>query len=462
MSDNINILDYKENPVLTFRKVSAQNTITRDVSSQTTTFEADISNGRFTVTSGNTNVRFGHNKMRTQTYALADWGNVIAYYQNLGFKFISNSKVERLSASFTKTSKDEDYKPLANKKQQEFLDGLIKAQFDSYTETFSKTIDNIPKNCIDNASAVLLQMQKMLNQGGLTYKEYNLGLRAVYEQIPLIPKRNQNPFLQYNDVKLFQENIDKFRENVEKLAKARKEYDEIVAMANAQGSKSDKTYLETFNLNMKPITSKQKKEILEWLSDISSAFVGGYQISNPKNEEKLNEYAKSRGCTEENGGIIHLFHGTDTENILSIWKNGLYLDPAVLNSNVTISGKAFGYGSYFAPYARKSLGYTSGRGSVWKNGSSRTAYLLIFKVCVGNPYYIYTGTDKKGNKYEKLHRPNHWVDFHKDFPDCDSVWAEKGQSGDMTIRRLNYDEVIVYREDQSSLEYIIELDMDKL
>ncbi|MCR4658518.1 MAG: hypothetical protein K5770_20155, partial [Lachnospiraceae bacterium] len=46
-------------------------------------------------------------------------------------------------------------------------------------------------------------------------------------------------------------------------------------------------------------------------------------------------------------GISHLFHGSKTENWFNIVKTGLVIDPEKFG--VAICGKAYGYGTYFAP-----------------------------------------------------------------------------------------------------------------
>ena len=49
----------------------------------------------------------------------------------------------------------------------------------------------------------------------------------------------------------------------------------------------------------------------------------------------------------------------------------------------------FGYGTYFANKAKKSLGYASIKGSCWANGSDNTGFLGIYKVATGKPYDVF-------------------------------------------------------------------------
>jgi len=95
----------------------------------------------------------------------------------------------------------------------------------------------------------------------------------------------------------------------------------------------------------------------------------------------------------------------------------------------------------------KSIGYTSSYGSCWANGKDNKAYLAIFKVATGLPYYIY-----RDGGYAK--RPNNWTDFHANHPEADCLWAERND-GDNGMRLRN-DEVVIYQECQATIEYLIE------
>lgn len=50
----------------------------------------------------------------------------------------------------------------------------------------------------------------------------------------------------------------------------------------------------------------------------------------------------------------------------------------------------FGYGTYFATKAQKSLGYTSLKGSCWASGDSSYAFMGLYDVAYGKPYDAYS------------------------------------------------------------------------
>ena len=131
-----------------------------------------------------------------------------------------------------------------------------------------------------------------------------------------------------------------------------------------------------------------------------------------------------------------MFHGSRSENWWSIINSGLVLRP-----NAIISGKMFGSGIYFAPKARKSLGYTSLEGSYWANGSNKCGFMAVFEIHYGNPYVTY---DNYNFDYDFSYK-----DLQK-LGDYDCVHAKAGRS-------LRNDEIIIYQECQCTIKYLIEL-----
>ena len=99
----------------------------------------------------------------------------------------------------------------------------------------------------------------------------------------------------------------------------------------------------------------------------------------------------------------------------------------------------FGNGTYFAPLAKKSLGYTSG--GYWTGGDG-TKFLAIYKVATGKRYDIYSGSDTSLNKRV----------LQMKCPGAHCTWAHGGSTGGTTLYN---DEVIVYDEAQSTIEYLI-------
>ena len=117
--------------------------------------------------------------------------------------------------------------------------------------------------------------------------------------------------------------------------------------------------------------------------------------------------------------------------------SGLVLRPA----NAVITGKMFGYGLYFADKAKKSYGYTSGRGSYWARGSSNRAFMTLYDVHLGNSLKI-------------KHHESWCYDLTesklKARGDYDSLFALGGAD-------LRNNEYIVYNQSQCTARFFVEL-----
>ena len=132
-----------------------------------------------------------------------------------------------------------------------------------------------------------------------------------------------------------------------------------------------------------------------------------------------------------------LWHGSRNENWFSILSSGLVLRPA----NAIITGKMFGYGIYFADKCRKSLNYSSLSGAYWTQGGQSEGFLALYEVHVGKQLKIrkhqswcYELTEKELKARGKY----------------DSLFAKGG------VDLLN-NEYIIYRADQCSVKYLIEV-----
>ena len=103
----------------------------------------------------------------------------------------------------------------------------------------------------------------------------------------------------------------------------------------------------------------------------------------------------------------------------------------------------FGDGIYFANRARKSLGYTSLKGSYWASGLESVGYLAVFEVNTGKEWNLL-----KGQRYQgwmsgidaaRLRREGY-----------DTVYAKGGAD-------LRNDEYVIYDSSRCTIRYLIEV-----
>lgn len=131
----------------------------------------------------------------------------------------------------------------------------------------------------------------------------------------------------------------------------------------------------------------------------------------------------------ESANIIPLFHGTRSQNITGIIKQGMLIRP----SGVVICGAMYGHALYFGK-SSKSINYTNIKSSYWAGGNDDRAFLFVVDCALGNQK-IATGS---GNYSRDNIRPNH------------SVWARGGSSGVIN------DEFMLYDTNQHNIRYLLE------
>lgn len=216
-----------------------------------------------------------------------------------------------------------------------------------------------------------------------------------------------------------------------------REYDLLDIMAaratsgNSMTSNNSYTILEKMGLTIDLVRSGSKVEsqIKRFMGKEScDKFVRAFRVRNKHTDDRFYKYMSDNNYSEKD--IHYLYHGSRNENWYGLMKTGPLLAP----ENVVITGKAFGQSIYFANRARKSIGYSSLKGSYWTNGTASKGFLAVYKVLYHNPNFVQTS----GQYSLKNIHPH------------DAVFAEKGVD-------LVNDEIIVFREEQVTLQYIIEI-----
>lgn len=199
-------------------------------------------------------------------------------------------------------------------------------------------------------------------------------------------------------------------------------------------SQKGMTILDERGLEFSEATNEDILKIKSLLGSCSNKFKNAWIVKNNKTQEKFDDFVKSQG----NIKTKLLWHGSRNENWWSIINSGLVLKP----TNAVITGKMFGYGTYFATKARKSLGYTSLSGSYWAGGSSNSAFMSLYDVAYGIPYDAYNFESQYNQlNYDRLQRIK---------PGAHCLHAHEG-------KMLKNDEIIVYKEDQTTIKYLVEL-----
>lgn len=355
----------------------------------------------------------------TKTYPISKWDSI--YAQKIGKGY----KDETALTAVTQVIAKDDYKPIENKDIAAVVEFLREQARETVRKNYTVGSDSVTQDMVDEAQAKLDYIFKCATS--ITVQQFNDELIELFHIIPRRMSQVQD-YLADNTA-----DFGKIIEREQKLLDVMA--GQVVAKVTTVNEDNDgdksQTILEAMGLEFSPVDDKDIAIIKKELGECANMFYKAWRVENKATRKKFKDFLKGKGRF-----VKKLFwHGSRTENWWNILRTGLVLRP----TNVVINGKMFGYGLYFAPKARKSVGYTSLRGSYWAGGYSNYGFLALCEVAYGKPYDVYDS--QQGMTWERL---------QKVAPGCSSLHAHAGRS-------LRNDEVIVYREDQVTIKYLVEL-----
>ena len=293
----------------------------------------------------------------------------------------------------------------------------------SIKSNYQVNVDNISDIQINKVQSIIDELSK---NDSITLNEVNDKLKLIYTTIPRKMEDTRNYFF---TTKTFTPNhvIELLQEEQNKLNTLKSQI-----TINNQVKVDSNITLESLGFDC-VLASQDDRDLIAKQTDFRVNKQRIFKITNKETEKVFNP---------NNLKTKLLYHGSRNENFLSILQNGLKIRP----SGVATTGSMFGDGIYGANKARKSIGYTSLRGSYWASGSSNRAYLAIFEFATGKEYEVL-----KNQKYQ------HWMSRlnEKEVKDkgYDSVFAQGGAD-------LRNDEYIIYNSNQCTVRYLIELTED--
>ena len=205
--------------------------------------------------------------------------------------------------------------------------------------------------------------------------------------------------------------------------------------ATSSGNQVQPTLLDALNLTVDSVTDRQILTFIRRMMGMdANKFDAAFSVRQAATDEAFDTYVRQ----QKNRKTHLLWHGSRSENWLSILKTGLVLRPA----NAVITGKMFGHGIYFADQFSKSLNYTSLPGSLWADGQQQEGYLAIYEVHVGNQLEL--------TQHEPRHMQLDADALNRMDTQYDSVFARRGVS-------LQKNEFIVYHPAQCTVRYIVRI-----
>jgi poly [ADP-ribose] polymerase len=295
---------------------------------------------------------------------------------------------------------------------------------DNYTISSNK----VTQTMIDEAQAML---NNLINADSIEL--FNKTLLDLFRTIPRKMSRVKDyladNILEFeNIIEKEQDLLDVMKGQVVQHSITDEEIDNSLPVIN-------QTILDVMGLQFGEITDRERNIIKFNLGSCSDKYYQAWKVINLKTQEKFDKFVKESNIKD----IKLLFHGSRSENWWSIINSGLILKP----TNAIRTGSMFGAGLYFSNDAGKSLNYTSLSGSYWTHGSSQSGFMSLNMVAYGKPYDVYSFDSKYYNlNYDNLQKM------------CLNAHCLHAHGGTGMLRR---DEIIIYKEEQCTIQYLVEL-----
>ena len=301
---------------------------------------------------------------------------------------------------------------MINQSEYELMNILIKNAENFIQQNTNVAMRGVTAHMISNARLLLDKMRSEAEQGNLM--GFNRALLGFYRIIPRITDGN---FLEYSNT-LALERLTKEQMFLDAVESAR---DRVLNKTDVQiGNTPEEEVMVKNGLEVCKASEEDVRLIKRMMGGDSHRFVKAWKVLNKRKESDFRSYLKRN----EISSTTLLWHGSPTPNFLSIFCNGLDLEHACYGM--------FGKGIYFAPKFGKSRGYTSVHNSYWRSGDQDYAMLGIFEVATGKKHDVYNCSGVSGTPHG-----------------FDCVWAHAGST-------LLNDEVILYKNDCSSIRYLVQ------
>lgn len=367
--------------------------------------------------------RVGNNPQRRE-YSMSQWES--KYNEKIRKGYVDQSDLVEDLIQVEKPKKSE-YKEIENKAIAEIVERLQSMARKAISDNYTISSNKVTQAMIDEAQDILTSL---INIDDI--ESFNETLLKLFTTIPRKMGNVQNYLSKSKDD--FSDIIQKEQDLLDVMKGQVVQKQIIDESVNENSEQKENTILEQLGLVFEECDKKDIAIIKDALGSCSDKFYKAWRVKNIKTQRRYDDFVKENNI--KNTKL--LFHGSRNENWWSIINSGLVLKP----TNAVITGKMFGYGIYYAPKARKSLGYTSLSGSYWARGNSSSGFMALMDVAYGKPYDVYSFDSKYYDfNYEKLQQV------------CKGANCLHAHEGSM----LRNDEIIIYKEEQCTIRYLIEL-----
>lgn len=360
---------------------------------------------------------------QTRTYSKREWDK--KYNEKIRKGYIDQTDLIQDLISTEKPTQSE-YKEIDNAEIAAIVERLQAMAKKAISENYTVSSNKVTQAMVDEAQNIITGLLNITD-----VKSFNDELLKLFTTIP----RKMSSVSSYiaRDNGEFNKIISREQDLLD-IMKGQVVQKQVVEETKETKPINDNTILEHLGLEFEECSNEDIATIKVALGSCSDKFHKAWKVKNLRTQKRFDDFVKENNIKD----VRLLFHGSRNENWWSIINSGLMLRP----TNAVITGKMFGYGIYYAPKARKSLGYTSLSGSYWARGNSSSGFMALMDVAYGKPYDVYSFDSKYYNfNYETL---------QKNCPGANCLHAHEGNM-------LRNDEIIVYKEEQCTIKYLVEL-----
>lgn len=289
-------------------------------------------------------------------------------------------------------------------------------QFNSSTGLFSTPLGIVTPDGINEARNLLVSLNQYVANRDWDSSEMR---RTVSNYLRIVP---QAVGMKLNVQVLFPDSaaIQKQSDVLDSLEAS---YAALQTQAPAS-SAGNKSVEQVFRVDLDVLSDdRERRRIIDWYEN-SKKDMHNYGHIKVRDIFVVNIHSMTNAYENQTVPHQEVWHGTSQANCLSILKSGLKTAPP---STAAIAGKMFGNGIYGAINSSKSLGYTFGR---WgQGGVGDSGWLFVCQFAMGKTHIAYNSCGKPAG--------------------YDSIWAKAG-------RGLYNDELIVFRNNQVKIKYLLE------
>ena len=360
---------------------------------------------------------------QTRTYPMSQWNSKYNEKINKGYVDQTDLVKDLISAEKPKQS---EYKEIENKVIAEIVERLQAMARKAISENYTISSNKVTQAMVDEAQTILTSLLSIEDKS-----EFNNTLLKLFTVIP----RKMGSVRSYiaQDDTQFAKIISREQDLLD-IMKGQVVQKQVIEEVKDDKPLYDRTVLEQLGLEFEECTVEDVARIKVALGSCSDKYHKAWKVKNIRTQKRFDDFVKDNNIKD----VRLLFHGSRNENWWSIINSGLVLRP----TNAVITGKMFGYGIYYAPKAKKSLGYTSLSGSYWANGNSSSGFMALMDVAYGKPYDVHS--------FESRFHTFDYAALQKACPGANCLHAHEGSM-------LRNDEIIVYKEEQCTIKYLVEL-----